>query len=100
MCVHVQVYVDQQCHTTYSTDANDNISKNTSSWQDQLQLPMTAKQKHVLVSEYVALSSSITAQPSHGAAGQMHAVWTHKLSRREKQILATGEPLVEYPCTT
>lgn len=80
---------NQKAPPFISSSSSSSSSSNPAKQQQQT----AAKQKHLLVCEYVSLSSSMAPQPPHGAAGQVHAVWNHKLHRSEKQILATGRTL-------
>lgn len=40
--------------------------------------------------EYVSWSRTLPPQPKAGLDGQMHAVWTHKMTREEKEVLKSG----------
>jgi hypothetical protein len=44
----------------------------------------------VLIAEYVGSSSSLPDQPRHGLEGQVHAVWTHRLTPTDTAALKAG----------
>lgn len=46
--------------------------------------------RELLLEEYVATHHAAGPQPPHGTAGQLHAVWTHRLSDAEASTIRSS----------